>query len=248
MSDETSNDITKPRIPTPVNQNSAKKNWHFGVTPYAFAPAISGTIGARGRTLEIDAGVFDVLKKVDMLLMGTFEARKGRFVSFNDFMWAKLSAEGDTRGGLYGSAKVGINLLIVDPEAGYRFIDSDRGSFDVLAGARIWSVEGNLNATPGLLPGFDVSQRKTWAAPVVGVRGVGNLSSKFFVNGKFDIGGAGIGADLTTQFYGGAGYKVHKNIAIVGGFRWLQVDYDDGAGFIFDTRMAGPVFGAKFSF
>jgi hypothetical protein len=98
------------------------------------------------------------------------------------------------------------------------------------------------------LAGFDVSQRKTFAAPVVGVRGLLNLSSRFYVSGKFDIGGAGIGADLTTQVFGGVGYRIFRPMALVGGYRYLQVDYDDSKGFLFDTRMNGFVIGAKFSF
>jgi hypothetical protein len=104
-----------------------------------------------------------------------------------------------------------------------------------------------LNVTTGALPGFDVSQRKTWAAPVVGVRGVANITQKFFLAGKFDIGGAGIGADLTTQLYGAAGYSFTKHFALLGGYRWLQVDYDDDEGFLFDTQMNGIMIGAKFS-
>ena len=229
-------------------QGTSTSDWHFAFAPYLFAAGISGTVGARGRTLELDADFSgSVWESLDFGLMGAFEVRKGRFVSFNDFMWIKLSKEEDTPGRFYNTAKLGINLFIFDPEVGYRVVDSERYSLDVLGGVRIWSVEANLNVTTGVLPGFDVSQRKTWGAPVVGLHGVANVTPKFFLAGKFDIGGAGIGADLTTQFYGAAGYRVHKNVALLGGYRWLQVDYDDGEGFLFDTQMQGLMFGAKFS-
>ena len=71
--------------------------------------------------------------------------------------------------------------------------------------------------------------------------------SNIFLAGKFDIGGAGIGADLTTQLYGAAGYSFTKHFALLGGYRWLQVDYDDDEGFLFDTQMNGIMIGAKFS-
>lgn len=234
--------------PALLRQQSGDSGWQFAVAPYFFAAALSGTVGARGRTVEVDASFGNVWEKLDIGLMGTFEARKGRFVSFNDFFWTKLSAERDTPGGLFSTAKVGVNLLIIDPEVGYRAFESERGFVDVLGGVRVWSVETNLNFNTGTLPGFDVSERKTWAAPVGGVRGVANLSKKFYLTGKFDIGGAGLGADLTSQLFGGAGYRVTKNVALVGGYRWLQVDYSDDEGFIFDTQMHGLMFGAKFGF
>ena len=127
-------------------------------------------------------------------------------------------------------------------------VENDRGSFDVLGGVRVWSVEANLNVTSGILPGFDVSQRKTWGAPVVGIRGVANITPKIFLTGKADIGGFGFAADLTSQFYGAIGYRLTKNAALLGGYRWLQVEYDDGEGFIYDTQMHGLMLGAKFSF
>jgi hypothetical protein len=239
---------TPDEAPALNNQDSTDDSeWHFGVAPYLFAAGISGTVGARGRTLEVDANFGNVWENLDMGLMGAFEARKGRFVILNDLLWTKLSAEKDTPGPFYSTAKLGVNIFIFDPEVGYRFVDSEKGSLDVLGGVRIWSVETNLNVTTGAMPGFDVSQRKTWAAPVVGLHGVANITPKFFLAGKFDIGGAGIGADLTTQLYGAAGYKITKHVALIGGYRWLQVDYDDEAGFLFDTQMSGLMFGAKFS-
>ena len=234
--------------PFSAKQGSSSSDWHFAFAPYLFAAGISGSVGARGRVLELDANFSgSVWDSLDLGLMGAFEVRKGRLISLTDFMWIKLSQERDTPGPFYSTAKLGVNFFMLDPEVGYRFVDNERGSLDVLGGVRIWSVETNLNVTTGVLPGFDVSQRKTWAAPVVGLRGTVNLTSKFFLTGKFDIGGAGIGADLTTQLFGAAGYRVHKNVALLGGYRWLQVDYDDEEGFLFDTKMQGFMFGAKFS-
>jgi hypothetical protein len=228
--------------------SSDDEDWHFAFAPYFYLTGIRGTVGARGRTIELDASFGKVWDNLDLGIMGTVEVGKKRFVSLTDIQWIKLSNKRDTSGGLFESAKVGLNLFILDPEAGYRILNSNAGAIDVLGGARIWSVEANLNVTSGRLPGFDVSQRKTFAAPVVGVRGLLNLSPKFYLSGKFDIGGAGIGADLTTQVFGGVGYRLFRRMAIVGGYRYLQVDYDDSKGFIFDTRMNGFVIGAKFSF
>lgn len=239
---------TKTETAKPTKQNAASSEWEFAFAPYLYATGISGTVGARGRVLEVDASFGNVLENLDIGLMGTFEARKGKLIFVSDLIWTKMSAERDTPGGLYSTGKVGVNLFIFDPEVGYRLAESKAGSFDVLGGVRIWSVENNINLTTGTLPGFDVSQRKSWAAPVVGFHGLLNLSPKFYLSTKFDIGGAGIGADLTTQFYGGAGYRVTPKIALIGGYRYLQVDYDDSDGFLFDTKMNGFVFGAKFNF
>ena len=41
--------------------------------------------------------------------------------------------------------------------------------------------------------------------------------------------------------------RITDHAALIGGYRWLQVDYDDDQGFVFDTRMKGFMVGAKFS-
>lgn len=236
------------KTPAPARQAQTPSGWQFAFAPYLYATGISGTIGARGRSIEIDESFGDVLSNLDLGLMGTFEARKGKLSFVSDLIWTKMSVERDTPGDLYSDAKLGVNLFIFSPEVGYRVGESKAGSLDVLGGVRIWSIENNLNLRTGILPGFDVSQRKTFAAPVVGVHGLLNLSPKFYVSSKFDIGGFGVGPDLTTQFYGGGGFRVKPNIALIAGYRYMMVDYDDSEGFLFDTNMNGFIFGAKFSF
>ena len=240
-----------PADATPVKKqdSSDDSGWHFGVTPYLFLSGLTGRVGARGRAFDLGSSDFTGGRRDNFAIgfMVAVEARKDRFVILNDMIWANLTSEKDTIGPLYSTTKVGTKLFIIDPEAGYRFVNSEKGSIDVLGGVRVWSVEASLNATTGVLPGFEVSQRKTWAAPVIGVRGIANITPRFFLAGKFDIGGAGIGADLTTQLWGAAGYKFTKHFAMLGGYRWLQVDYDDEEGFLFDTTMSGVMVGMKFS-
>ena len=223
------------------------KGWHVAFAPYLYMTGFSGTIGARGRTVEVDASFGSVLENLSFGLMGTLEARKGKFIIFNDMIWNKLGVERDTPGPLYNTARVDVNLFIFDPEVGYRVYESEGGSFDVLGGVRLWSVENSLETTTGTLTGFNVSERKTWVAFVGGFHGVANLTPRFFLSTKFDIG-AGSGTDITTQFYGGAGFRIKPKAALIGGYRFLKVDHDDNSGFVFNTNMNGFVLGAKFTF
>lgn len=227
--------------------DSTSSGWQFGFAPYLYFSGLKGTVGARGRTAEIDLSAGDVLSKFDVGLMGVFEARKGRFVLVNDLIWIKLSKTVDTPGPLLSSIKVGANQFVLNPQAGYRAVESKMGSIDVLGGVRIMSIENNINFRSGILPSFDVSQRKTWATPVVGARGLANLSPKFFVNGKFDFGG-GFGSGFTGQVYAGVGFRVTPRIALVGGWRYMEARYSDSSGFLFNTRMNGLVIGSMFNF
>jgi hypothetical protein len=233
--------------PTAPQQNASSSGWKFSFSPYLFAAGLKGDVGARGRVAEIDLSFGDVWSNLDLGLMGSLKAQKNRFVLASDIMWVKMSKEFDTPLDLYSSGKIGVNLFVWDMKGGYRVYEGKAGFFDALAGIRLMSNENNLNFRTGILPGFDVSQRKTWATPVFGGHGLLNLSPKIFVSSVFDLGG-GWGSDFTGQFYGGGGFRVKPWISLVGGYRYMKTDYDDNSGYVFDTRMSGILLGAKFDF
>jgi opacity protein-like surface antigen len=80
---------------------------------------------------------------------------------------------------------------------------------------------------------------------IVGLRGKAALSEKAFVTGKFDLGGGG--SKFTWQLFGGLGYNVKPNIALIGGYRVLDVDYDKN-NFLYDMNQRGPIMGLGFKF
>jgi hypothetical protein len=243
---KTSDLAKEPTVAKPQSGASGS-NWKFAFAPYLYMTGIAGTVGAGGRTANIDLNFGDVMKHFKFGLMGTFEARKGKLVILNDMIWIKLSEERNTPGGLYSTAKIGVNMFVWNPEAGYRLYESDRGSFDLFGGIRLTSVESTLKFTSGTLPGFDVNVRKTWAAPLVGAHGLLNVSPKVFLSTVFDAGG-GFGTQFTGQFYAGAGYRFTPKIAMIGGYRYFKNNFHDSEGFVFNTRMNGILVGARFDF
>ena len=63
--------------------------------------------------------------------------------------------------------------------------------------------------------------------------------------GRFDVGGGG--SKFTYQVFGGLGYNVNKKIALVGGYRALDVNYDKN-NFLYDTNQRGLIMGIGFKF
>lgn len=230
-------------------QTAPEPEWEFSITPYLFTAGLHGTVGARGRFVDVDASFSDIFDRLDFGLMGTFEARKGNWGFLVDTMYISLSNETTTRGLLFSGVNSESKLFIIDPEMSYRAFANDKGaSIDILAGVRIWHLKNDLTFLPGLLaPQVEVSESKNWADPVVGARGVIALSPRLFLNGKFDVGGVGVGSDFTGQVYGGAGINVKPRVALIGGYRYLYVDYKSD-GFLFRSALKGLVFGATFKF
>ena len=239
--EQTSNSAPTSSSPAPSPE------WEFAVTPYLFTAGLSGVVGARGRSVTLDADFGGVLSRLDFGFMGTFEARKGNFVFFSDSVYIKLSNDRDTPGSLFSNVRTESKLFIVDPEVGYRVVNLERGFIDLLAGIRIWHLKNGITLGAGRLPQVDVSESKNWADPVVGARGIYSLSPRLYLTGKFDVGGFDVGSHATGQLFGGVGINVKPRLALIGGYRYLAVNYESD-GFIYNTNMHGPIFGAKFRF
>ena len=57
---------------------------------------MNGDITARGHTVDVNESFIEIVEKSDSLLawMTYFEARKGRFAFFTDFVWADIGFPG----------------------------------------------------------------------------------------------------------------------------------------------------------
>jgi hypothetical protein len=92
-----------------------------------------------------------------------------------------------------------------------------------------------------------VSADKDWMDPVIGVRAQWNINDKWFLAGKSDIGGFGVGSDLTWTMQGTFGYNFTEKVSAELGYRYLDTDYQDGA-FTYDLAEAGFYTGLNIRF
>src|SRR6188768_1228877 len=101
--------------PLPKQSSTPDRKWHFAFAPYLYLTGVSGTVGVRNRSSDIHLSVGDVLSHFNGGLMGSFAARRGRLVIFNDLLWTKLSEERSTPRGLYDTGKITVNLTVINP-------------------------------------------------------------------------------------------------------------------------------------
>lgn len=126
--------------------------------------------------------------------------------------------------------------------------EKKRAFLDVLAGARYWSLDTTLNLGGGVLRQRQVSNKKEWLDPQVGLKGLAPLGdSKFYVSGFFFIGGFGAGSNLMWDATLNLGYQWTEGFSMVIGYRYIDVDYEEGS-FKYDVAMQGPVIGLSWRF
>jgi hypothetical protein len=241
---------TEPRSETataPRSQPTPTDEWQFLFSPYFWMAGLHGTTGGPNRTVQVDESFGDIFESLKFAFMGVFEAHKNKWAIQTDVEYVSLEDENATPGPLFSSATAKIKTFVFTPEVGYKiYSDPDKGSFvQVLGGTRIWHISADLNFNAGLLPAVQIKNSRSWVDGVVGMRGKAALSEKFFFMGRFDVGGGG--SKFTYQLFGGLGYNLNKKVALVGGYRVLDVNYDKN-NFLYDTNQRGPIMGVGFRF
>jgi len=220
--------------------------WQFQLTPYLWIPTISGRAGIGNLVTDTSASIGNGGVELNFGFMGTFEARQNKFIILTDLQYSDIATEKGNPGPLFSSSRASFKTFVFDPELGYRILDNGKGAtLDVLGGLRYWHLNADLAFSAGVLPAVEVTRSRSWIDGVVGLRGRAALSQRWFVTGKADLGGGG--SKFTYQLFGGIGVNVGKRLALVGGYRDLNVNYDKD-GFLFDMSLHGPIlgFGLKF--
>lgn len=223
--------------------------WEFAVAGYVWAPGIRGTLATIPPlpAVRVDASFGDIVKEFGFALMGSFEAKYGRYILFNDLMITKLNPEG---GGVRGdvSVRVGIDSVsaIGLTAGGYRLIDSGQFILDVFAGVRGFYMDNKLSErvdANSFSRGASFAASKAWVDAVGGMRMRYHFDDNWFVNMITFAGGGA--SRYQWDVYGGAGYVFNSNWSAFAGYRAFKVDFRDG-GFTYDVLQHGPLAGIQY--
>jgi len=88
----------------------------------------------------------------------------------------------------------------------------------------------------GLSQTFSIGEN--WFDPYFGLAGRYNLNGPFYLTAKADIGGFGVGSQLTWQGYGALGCQFTRRVYSEVGYRYLYAHYQHGD-FLYDAATRG---------
>jgi hypothetical protein len=92
-----------------------------------------------------------------------------------------------------------------------------------------------------------LSLYENWFDPFIGLRGRYNLTKALYLTAETDVGGFGIGSEITWEAYGALGLQITRNIYSEVGYRYLYLDYDTTS-FIFQGALHGAQITAGITF
>ncbi|MBL8575933.1 MAG: hypothetical protein JNK47_01795 [Mesorhizobium sp.] len=230
--------------------------WVFSIAPYVWGAGLQGDVGLFGRQpVDIDMSFGDIFDNLRFGGMVVGEAHNGTWGILADVVYVKI-AVGETVERTVANVPVSLSGSVETSSltgtvmGQYRVIAEPTATLDLMAGARVWSVNNDISlrlSTGELAAEFSGSDGATWVDPMVGIRGRIDLNPTWYLTGWGMVGGFGASSDVSWDALGAVGYQWTERTSIVGGYRGLGVDYEND-GFVYDVIQSGPVLGAVFRF
>ncbi|WP_248298155.1 hypothetical protein [Tabrizicola sp. YIM 78059] len=224
---------------------AAAEDWSGQVTLYGWGAGVTGdfTPFTDGPTLSFDKSLSEVLQDLDGAFFVTGLARRGDLVLFADFTYSASSREGLLPPvGAPASGEVTIRSLTL--AAGQRFDVGGGTTVDAMGGLRAWRLDGQVSVP---LVGIRIAPTADFVDPILALRVNTPLADRWSLLGYLDLGGFGVGSDLTYQVAVTANYQMNDSLYLSVGWRHLYIDYSDG-GTVFKGSMTGPLLGATWRF
>jgi hypothetical protein len=238
--------------------------WSFFAAPYGWLQGVSGTVVTDGEAVEIDVPFEDILDATQVGFMLYLEARRDRlFVAF-DGTWATLGAASE---GVLIDLDVEFRERIYDVRIGYQVFNRElgdpihrskfdwqrRGIIDVFIGGRYFRTEPVITLTPIIGDEREISVVDSRIDPFLGLRAGWDMSSRWNIGFRGDIGGFGIGdaAEFSWQAAAEVGFRVSRRVTIFAGYRVLDYDTVTGEGADrngIELNQHGPIIGGGFRF
>ncbi len=223
-------------------------DWTYAATIYGWLPGLSGSIATARGDIDFDSSGSDIIDNLDMAFMGTFEAWNGRWGLIGDLLYADVSNQKPTPfGALFASADVGVKIATFSGYGAYRVVDEPDVTFDLAAGFRAYGMDIETTLNAGTLPTETSSTSESWVDPLIGARASWRFSDRWSATAFADIGGFGIGSDLTWQALATVNYHFNDKWSAMMGYRYLEIDKPVNGR---DTKigLGGPVLGVTLRF
>jgi len=240
-------------------ESTASEPWAFTVTPYLWLPTINGSLKRHlpDFDLELETGPNDYLSDLELFLMVSGEARKGKWSIYTDLVYLDFSDESSHAKTIslgpisttvdLGDTHYSLSGYVWTLAGGYAAVQNPQATLDVIGGFRHFNIEASAGWTlPDASGQLEFSQRKDLWDAIVGVRGRVKLgeNSGWSMPYYADLGAGS--SSLTWQAMAGVAYSWGwGDVGLV--YRHLAYDMDDDK-LLQDIEFSGPAVGAAFHF
>jgi opacity protein-like surface antigen len=229
---------------------AASDQWTHTAAVYMIGAGIDGTAGIGPVTGDVDVSFSDILENLEFGAMAAYRGEKGPFAVIADLIYMDLETDKDGLGP-FGNTRATVELdqLITELDASYAVTDR----LDAYVGLRYWDVDSTIEVIGGgpLGETLNASTGEDWVDLLYGLRYALPLGSKWTLVWRADMAPFGTGSEFSWHTSAYADWRLGDHAHALIGFRWLDVDYDDGEGadrFVMDVSEGGPTIGFAWTF
>lgn len=219
--------------------------WQFNLTPfYVWLVNVEGS-GQAGSSVENINFDFEDVFDLDAAFLAHFEAmHKSNWGLLIDTNYIGIT--GGQNFSISSALNVDFEATLVEISGLYRINKQDH-TFDLIAGLRYLDMDLDLHL--GGRSNLAVNTSYDWLDPLIGARWNWHFASNWQLIVRGDVGGFGVGSDLSWQAISLLDWQPFENVSFIAGYRALYEDYEDDDGlelFKIDATFHGPVLGLNF--
>ncbi|WP_052265151.1 hypothetical protein [Ruegeria sp. ANG-R] len=213
--------------------------WSYTIASYFWAPEFRTSLDVGPNPpVDGDASIFDILNGA-FLIAG--EARNGRWSIGGEFNYLDLGDDVSI-GRFNDAASWNLDGTMMSLGASYAVYEGDGTRLEAMAGLRHW----DLNVSTTVL-NRTVSTDQSWTDPLIGARFSHVLNDRWRVSALGNVGGFGYGSKFQWEALVQASWKWTDRISVAGGYRHLDVEFEEGREVI-DLILTGPYIALAFTF
>jgi hypothetical protein len=229
----------------PALAQDTADEWRQTFYLYGMGAAIDGDAQIGPLTVPVDLSISDLFSALDLGGMAAYRVENGTWsfsgdVTYMDLGWSKATQQGRAEAGL------DVEQLTVMGTVGRRV--SPR--LEALFTLAYFDLSADLSLRV-LQQQASASRDADWVDPLVGLRYRLPIGGKWTFDLRGDVGGFGIGSDLTLHGWVTFVRQNSPTFSWYVGYRYIAYDYETGSGINFqhyDLQQHGPGIGLAWSF
>ena len=239
----------EPESKPPAAESPAASDdeWKVRVTPFAWLPKTRLNVSYGDRSVNREITPSQAISNLQFAIAGQVAAQNGRWGVTGEGLYANLADDVQYRN-ITGSLRS--NETLLQASGSYRLVDDDGFTLDGVVGLRFYDFGFTNSFTrDGVIftRNFDAHRSRSWVDPLIGLRSTIPFNKELNLNLYGDVGGFGVGSDLSWRAQAVFGYNVSDSVSLNLGYSALGARYQQGAGsnlFKIDFTNYGPVVGA----
>ena len=219
--------------------------WRQRVFVYGMGAAIEGDAQIGNVKVPVDVSISDLFDALKFGAMAAYRVENDVWSFTGDVTYMNLGWSAQTQQGR-ASSGMDVEQITVMGTAGRRLTPH----LEALFSLAYFDLSADLQVRV-LQQRTEVSRDASWVDPLVGLNYVVPIGGKWTYTLRGDVGGFGVGSDLTWHMITTFRRQNTERFAWYLGYRVIAYDYEDGSGRNYqhyDLRQHGPGIGVSIGF